>query len=202
MAVEISNLPVSTPDLMPFNIAYNGSAPISTYMLLEERQTDNLDLPASDLNGEPKDDGAALCNGHEEKSLLRRAASYLVSAFRGRVIHGTRVPLPSGYVGVVLRRGPEEEGHGASTHAKRATRNPRMEPVDTPRSTRRSAKKAAEEAVPEDETEAMEVDEEQPSNPLLALTSTSTFTNFTLWLPDNRTRELSIQIRDLKDPGR
>ena len=75
-----------------------------------------------------------------------------------------------------------------------------MESVDTPRSTRRSARKAAEEAVLEDETEAMEVDEEKPSNPLLELTATSKFSNFTLWLPDNRTRELDDEyVRTLKE---
>ncbi|KAF9028159.1 hypothetical protein BDZ89DRAFT_1066306, partial [Hymenopellis radicata] len=186
--------------LMPFHISYNGPAPVSTYMRVEERQTENLDVSASDVNALPPSESCVSQNASNgpKKNLLRRAASYLVSTFRGRAIHGTRVQVPMGYVGIVFQGGEEDGKRGKEQKPARA--QPKVD-VDAPRRTRRSTRKDAEEIVVGDEEEEEEmIDEPESRNPLLELTAVSTFPSFNLWLPDNLARERDDEyVRTLKE---
>ncbi|KAF8890562.1 ribonuclease H2, subunit C [Mucidula mucida] len=202
-------LPTRTPDLMPFHISYNGPAPVSTFMRVEERQTENLDVSASDVNALPPSESCvpqnASTNSHDKPpsqskmNVLRRAASYLISTFRGRTIHGTRVQLPMGYVGIVFQGGEEDRNRGKEKKPSKA--QPKVD-VDTPRRTRRSTQKDVEEIMVSDEEEGekMDVDEPESRNLLLELTAVSTFPSFNLWLPDNLARERDDEyVRTLKE---
>ncbi|KAL5531299.1 hypothetical protein ACEPAG_4176 [Sanghuangporus baumii] len=105
----------SSPQLMPFNIAYSGPASIATFFRVREM---NEELPSSSAlassssSGSPdntvEEKSAALnetyverkstVNGNGKLSFGKR----LVAAFRGRRVVGVEVPLPEGYTGVIL----------------------------------------------------------------------------------------------------
>ncbi len=92
-ALSTSNLNAMmeyVPDLMPFHIDYNGPAPVSTYMKVEVEKR-GVGMP----DNVPENGGGGDKRKEEE--------GRYVSTFRGRVMHGLDVGLPSGYSGLVLR---------------------------------------------------------------------------------------------------
>ncbi|KAL5536739.1 hypothetical protein ACEPAF_562 [Sanghuangporus sanghuang] len=105
----------SSPQLMPFHIAYSGPAPITTFFRVREMNEESPTSSASasssspgssDITVEEKsaaNDGVhagkkSMVNGNGKLSLGKR----LVAAFRGRRVVGVEVPLPEGYTGVIL----------------------------------------------------------------------------------------------------
>lgn len=123
-------------------------------------------------------------------------SSRFVSTFRGRAIHGLKVGLPVGYVGVVLR----SEGVASSSQAARDAKDPKgkakAKPVPKKVTTRkgrltRSAvpKRAVEEVEDQesDEIESLDADcvEALPNDvPIRTLVPTSQFSSFVLWHAD------------------
>ncbi|KAK0200758.1 ribonuclease H2, subunit C [Desarmillaria ectypa] len=182
MASSIS-LPSSSPNLMPFHIEYDGPAPISTFFHVEERVTENLDEPES-APEEPKAESSAMAAA--APSLARRAASYFVSSFRGRTLRGTKIDVPDGYTGLVLKGIDEvkkEKGMGKATHDHSPSR-----------STRRSARHR------HDEDEDMEEYEAATKSLAPILTPVSQFSSFVLWHPDTLGREKDDEyVRSLNE---
>jgi hypothetical protein len=79
-------LPRCTPNLMPFHIDYDGAAPVDSFLLLRAAPSDEpQDLPSSSTT--------------ESTEPLN---SY-ISAFRGRAIQSTPLPLPPGYRAELVR---------------------------------------------------------------------------------------------------
>ncbi|EDR14441.1 uncharacterized protein LACBIDRAFT_321508 [Laccaria bicolor S238N-H82] len=121
-------------------------------------------------------------------------SSRFVSTFRGRAIHGLKVGLPAGYVGVLLR----SEGVASSSQATRNKGKAKAKPVLKKVTTRkgrftRSAvpKRAVEEVEAEDqepdETASLEADcvEALPNDvPIRTLVPISQFSSFVLWHAD------------------
>ena len=122
---------VLKPNLMPFHIAYSGSAPISTYFLkrplppptktdVAEETTYLIDnkfvirnvhnFHKSDANEQYADSNRAdnaqdASNANQEASTSEKVQpTRYQAAFRGRVVVGQEFSLPQGYVGVVLHR--------------------------------------------------------------------------------------------------
>ncbi|KAK0216306.1 ribonuclease H2, subunit C [Armillaria fumosa] len=180
MASSVS-LPSCSPNLMPFHIDYDGPAPISTFLRVEERVTENLDEPEPAPDG-PKAESSTAAAG-SAPSLARRAASYLVSSFRGRALHGTQIDVPAGYTGLVLKGvdGVKKEkgkgkAHSPSGATRRSSRNRRGEDEDM------------------EEYDAAT----QSSAPVLS--PTAQFSSFVLWHPDTLGRERDDEyVRSLNE---
>ncbi|PBK85688.1 ribonuclease H1 small subunit [Armillaria gallica] len=183
MASSIS-LPSCSPNLMPFHIDYDGPAPISTFLRVEERVTENLDEPQPAPDG-PKAESSTTAAG-STPSLGRRAVSYLVSSFRGRTLHGTQIDVPVGYTGLVLKgvdgvkkekgRGKAPQAHSPSRATHRSTRNRR------------------------DEDEDMEEYETATQSSAPVLNPTAQFSSFVLWHPDTLGREKDDEyVRSLNE---
>ncbi|KAK0477020.1 ribonuclease H2, subunit C [Armillaria novae-zelandiae] len=181
MASSVS-LPSCSPNLMPFHIDYDGPAPISTFLRVEERVTENLDEPAPDG---PKAESSMAAAG-SAPSLARRAASYLVSSFRGRALHGTQIDIPAGYTGLVLK-GVDgvkmEKGKGKAPQAHSPSR-----------ATRRSGRRRR------SEDEDMEESDVATQSSAPVLTPTAQFSSFVLWHPDTLGREKDDEyVRSLNE---
>ncbi|KZS94675.1 ribonuclease H1 small subunit [Sistotremastrum niveocremeum HHB9708] len=76
-----------TPNLMPFRVAYNGPAPMSTYFHPKEVES------TEESTGESSTDSNYF------GKLKRR----FIARFRGRTVQGQDIPLPEGYAGAVLQ---------------------------------------------------------------------------------------------------
>ncbi|KAF9644642.1 hypothetical protein BDM02DRAFT_3272267 [Thelephora ganbajun] len=105
------SLPARTPNLMPFDIKYTGTAPASVYFRPKPPPV-QADFPTNVADGGQE--------GTSQLSTTRRHRSRgkcvnlmasldavvkeepLVAAFRGRTIRGTRISVLDGYTGVVL----------------------------------------------------------------------------------------------------
>ncbi|SJL10925.1 uncharacterized protein ARMOST_14321 [Armillaria ostoyae] len=181
MASSIS-LPSCSPNLMPFHIDYDGPAPISTFLRVEEHVTENLDEPVPDG---PKAESSTTAAG-PAPSLARRAASYLVSSFRGRTLHGTQIDVPAGYTGLVLKGVDglkKEKGKGKAPQAHSPSR-----------ATRRSARNRC------DDDEDMEEYEAATQSLAPVLNPTAQFSSFVLWHPDTLGREKDDEyVRSLNE---
>lgn len=169
---------------MPFHIDYDGPAPISTFLRVEERVTENLDEPQP-APDEPKAESSTTAAG-STPSLGRRAVSYFVSSFRGRTLHGTQIGVPAGYTGLVLKgvdgikkekgKGKAPQTHSPSRATRRSTRNRR------------------------DEDEDMEEYETATQSSAPVLNPTAQFSSFVLWHPDTLGREKDDEyVRSLNE---
>ncbi|KAL5513345.1 hypothetical protein ACEPAH_3744 [Sanghuangporus vaninii] len=105
----------SSPQLMPFHIAYSGPAPIATFFRVREMNEESSPSFASASSSSPGssditvEEKSAATNGiHSEKKSMMNGngklglGKRLVAAFRGRRVVGVEVPLPEGYTGVIL----------------------------------------------------------------------------------------------------
>lgn len=156
---------------MPFHIDYDGPASISTFFRVEERVTENSDEPKP-VPDEPKAESSTTATA-VPPSLARRAATYFVSSFRGRTLHGKTIHVPKGYTGLVWKNieGVKKgKGKGKATH-------------DGPSSS--AARRFRRNRQNEDE------DEDAPTAKSSApvLTPTAQFSSFVLWHPDTLGRE-------------
>jgi Ribonuclease H2 non-catalytic subunit (Ylr154p-like) len=100
-----ADVPLVSPNLMPFHIAYSGPAPISTYFLkrpFADPETENQTLATSkSLKNTKKDGPEEECNALAEKE---NHEIRLRAAFRGRQVVSQTVQLPKGYTGLLLRQ--------------------------------------------------------------------------------------------------
>ncbi|KAF9785047.1 ribonuclease H2, subunit C [Thelephora terrestris] len=186
---EKGSLPERSLNLMPFNIRYTGTAPVSTYFRPKQ-------LP---VQGDPPTDAAA--GSQEGTSQLSTATDTpnlaepskdpvtaadvtskeesLIAAFRGRTIRGTRVSVPHGYTGVVLI--------GADANKTKHS----SPPPSGRRPSRRSGRviHVDEDDGPQDvdmneASEGTDADGEEGEEPTRTLTLASVFNSFTVWNPD------------------
>ena len=81
------------PQLMPFHISHTGPAPISTFFRVREQEEPSFAGPVDGVSG------SGIHETAPKPSLRKR----FVSAFRGRQVIGTDIPLPAGYAGVIFR---------------------------------------------------------------------------------------------------
>jgi len=113
VAPEKGSLPERTPNLMPFNIKYTGTAPVSTYFRPKPPPV-QADPPTSVEAGGSQEgtsqlstttDAANPAESNTDPVTTLNAVPKeepLVAAFRGRTVRGTRTSVPDGYTGVVL----------------------------------------------------------------------------------------------------
>ncbi|OCH87537.1 hypothetical protein OBBRIDRAFT_837311 [Obba rivulosa] len=118
-----------------------------------------------------------------------------ISSFRGRSIQGLTVPLPEGYIGIVLRTPLDGASAGAANEVRAREREREKAKAkaqkESRRGTRRSARVIELDLEDEDmdgaghdtaiEGGAIGADLEEP---VRTLTATSTFSQFVLWNPD------------------
>jgi hypothetical protein len=186
---EKGSLPEHTPNLMPFNIKYTGTAPVSTYFRPKPPP----------VQGDPP--GIVASGSQEGTSQLSTATdatnpteSYtnpvvnavpkeepLVAAFRGRTVRGTRISVPDGYTGVVLvgadadkkkRPSPPPLGRRPS---RRSGRVIHVDEDDEPR-----------DVYMDDAGEGADADcqGEEEEGPTRTLTVASVFSSLVVWNPD------------------
>ena len=193
VAPEKSSLPERAPHLMPFNIKYTGSAPVSTYFRPKPPPVQRD--PTTDVAGGSQEATSQLStatdktNPAEPNSIPVATPDAtpeerpLVAAFRGRTIRGTRISIPDGYTGVVLV--------GADVNkTKRASPPP---PPPGRRPSRRSGRvihvdedEEPQDVDMEDSGEGVDADYqgEEEEAPTRTLTLASTFSSFVVWNPD------------------
>ncbi|TRM58191.1 ribonuclease H2, subunit C [Schizophyllum amplum] len=136
---DVRKLPTADPNLVPFHINHTGPAPVSTYFIVDAAKgnvgapdnggatTSTSTAGESSLAGPLKTTNiAAAC---ESSSAPKR----VVSAFRGRTVHGLRVDVPEGYLGVVLHAdGQPTSHHSRDTKPQkgRPRRGKKTTPID------------------------------------------------------------------------
>lgn len=187
-APEKGSLPECTPNLMPFNIKYTGTAPVSTYFR-PKRLPAQADSPLNAAGGTQEGTSqlsmtADTTNPAETNSAATIDAipkeEPLVAAFRGRTVRGTRISVPDGYTGVVL----------VATDANKTKQ--RSPPPMGRRPSRRSGRVIHVDE--DDEPQDVDMDDiggagddgqgEEEEAPTRTLTLASTFSSFMVWNPD------------------
>lgn len=167
--------------------------------ILEE--TSNVVEHAKDasLNAPPtnvvtKDDATTPQHTLEKPGAITR----FISSFRGRMIRGSTVDLPVGYVGVVFSSDGTTTASGATTNKSKSNAEPVTKRVKRVfgkkggRGTRNNSRVDDEEDEAEQEQEqeegfGMDVDErsqEEEVQPARTLLPTSQFSSFVVWTPD------------------
>lgn len=187
VAPEKGSLPERSLNLMPFNIKYTGTAPVSTYFRpkLPPSQAD----PTTDVAGGSQEGTSQLSTVTDTTNPAESSTSPvvrldatpkedpLVATFRGRTIRGTRMPIPGGYTGVVLV--------GADANkTKPASPSP---PPSGRRSSRRSGRVIHIDE--DDEQQDADMDDaddqgEGEETPTRTLTLAASFSSFVVWNPD------------------
>jgi len=193
IAPEKGSLPERTPNLMPFNIKYTGTAPVSTYF--RPKPPPAQAAPPTDVAGGSQEGTSQLStitdttNPAESNTNLETMPDAmskeqpLVAAFRGRTIRGTRVSVPDGYIGVVL----------VGTDVNKTNQRSSSPPPLGRRPSRRSGRvvHVDEDDEPrdvdmDDVGEGADADgqEEEGDTPTRTLTLASVFSSFMVWNPD------------------
>jgi len=186
---EKSSLPERAPHLMPFNIKYTGTAPVSTYFRpkLPPIQGD----PTKNVAGGSQEATSQLSTATDTTNPAEPVATLdttpkedtLVAAFRGRTVRGTRIPVPDGYTGVVLV--------GADANKTKQASPPPPPPGHRP--SRRSGRvihvdedEEPQDVDMDDSGEGVDADcrGEEEEAPTRTLTLASTFSSFVVWNPD------------------
>lgn len=186
---EEGSIPQREPNLMPFNIKYTGTAPVSTYFRPKPPPVQG-DLPIN-AAGESQEGTSQLSTATDAQNSLESDTSPvttthavskeepLVAAFRGRTVRGTRISVPHGYTGVVLV--------GADANK---TKQP---PSSPPPPGRRPSRYSGRVIHVDEDDEPLDVDmdevdaddqEEEEESPTRTLTLTSVFSSFVVWNPD------------------
>ena len=192
-APEKGSLPERTPNLMPFNIKYTGTAPVSTYFRPKPPfvQGDPLTSEAGGSQEGTSQLSTATDVANPVEFNTNPMATLnvvpkeepLVAAFRGRTIRGTRVSVPGGYTGVVLI--------GADAN-KTKQQSPSPPPLRR-RPHRRSGRVI--DVDEDDEPQDVDMDDaeegadvdgygEEEEGPTRTLTLSSVFSSFVVWNPD------------------
>lgn len=190
IAPEKGSLPERALNLMPFNIKYTGSAPVSTYFrpkpppvqgdsatnVASGSQEGTSQLSTTTGTADP-----AESNTNPVMTLdITPKEDPMVAAFRGRTVRGTRISVPDGYTGVVLVGAAVNKAKQASPPPGRRTarRSGRVIHVDE-----------------DDEPQDVDMDDagegadadgqgEEEGGPTRTLTLASVFSSFTVWNPD------------------
>lgn len=193
VAPEKGSLPECAPNLMPFNIKYTGTAPVSTYFRPKLPPTQAN--PPTDVAGGSQEGTSQLStitdttNPTESNTNPETTPGAmpkeqpLVATFRGRTIRGTRVSVPDGYVGVVL------VGKDVNKTNQRSSSPPPLG--------RRPSRRSGRVVHVDEDDEPRDVDmddvgegagadgqEEEGDAPTRTLTLTSVFSSFMVWNPD------------------
>ena len=188
IAPEMGSLPERTLNLMPFNIKYTGSAPVSTYFRPKPPPVQGD--PTADVAGESQEGTSQLSTTTDAPNPAEPNPNPVatldntpkedpsVAAFRGRTVRGTRISVPDGYTGVVLIGADADKTKQASPPPPPGRRPPRRSRrviyVDE-----------------DDEQQDVDMDDvdadgqgEEEEGPTRTLTLTSVFSSFTVWNPD------------------
>ena len=168
-------LPQSAPDnllkpnLMPFHIAYSGSAPISTYFLtrplppppnsgvaedttylidnnLVLRNVHNFHNPTQieqSVDSIQPDNAQHASNTNQQASISQNVHPICYqAAFRGRAVLGQDFSLPDGYVGVILHRDDTTKHSIPAAPPQRQTRRARRKEEGTAEASKRPTRLA------------------------------------------------------------
>jgi len=192
VAPEKSSLPEHPLNLMPFNIKYTGTAPVSTYFRPKPPpvQGDSATNVASGSQEATSQLSTATDATNTAESIPIPVATLdatpkedpLVAAFRGRTIRGTRIRVPDGYTGVVLV--------GADANKTKQASPPPPPPGN--RASRRSGRvinvdedNELQDVDMDDDGEGAGADEQgEEEAPTRTLKLASTFSSFAVWNPD------------------
>ena len=179
-----------TPFLMPFHIGYTGSAPVSTYF---DAKTPTKPFQATPANGDasiaslPEAPGLPVCP--EGTNNLQDTYT---AAFRGRSLHGVRVPLPEGFLGYLLQSNEPELPEGSSKRKREdlSTSQPGKKARRPPRTRSVTVKEEIEEDMyavmsrVEDEIEVEGVAPQSIILPEREFRPTGKFDSIVVWHPD------------------
>ena len=185
------SLPERAPNLMPFNVKYTGTAPVSTYFRPKPPPGVRRD-PSIEVAGGTQEGVSQLSTATDTDNLAESSTSPgttldsalkeepLVATFRGRAVRGTRIAVPHGYTGVVLVGADAGKTRPPSpTLGRRPSKRPgRVIHVDM-------------DDEPQDVnmydvgegTDADDLEEEEEA-PTRTLTLISLFSSFVAWNPD------------------
>ncbi|KAF4593658.1 hypothetical protein EYR40_008446 [Pleurotus pulmonarius] len=190
-------------NLMPFHLNHDGTAPISTYFMVDtaketvgapstpqatdstapDTQNDTTELKPNASSDSTMDvDGNLPSSVLEDKTPPAEASTSknrFTSTFRGRTIQGLNVELPTGYVGVLLK--PKESSEGRKNG--RDERGGSAE-LATGRVTRGSSKRKKSKGSVEEESEEHGIPPDFDGNAKRILVPTSSFSSFVIWHPD------------------
>ncbi|KAI0664475.1 ribonuclease H2, subunit C [Cubamyces menziesii] len=118
-------------------------------------------------------------------SSLHPESRHFTASFRGRSMHGLRVPLPEGYAGLVLRAPYSHKGKGAAPARGNGEESHKRPKSKTSGRATRRAKQARDEVEADEEDREpdapMETLDERPAR---TLQPTAEFNSFVLWHPD------------------
>ncbi|KZT56866.1 ribonuclease H1 small subunit [Calocera cornea HHB12733] len=157
--------------LMPFHIAYDGPAPLSTYFLVHP-------------------DSAP--DGPSQEQVNPSRVQRFISTFRGRALKGTHIPLPDGYTGVLLRSSAP-----AAPKAKPPARPTPTKRRPGPSSKKRAASPIPI-PVPDSDDEAEQaVQRAEEERPRKELRVDGVFRGFVLWGADGEADEEDAYVRAL-----
>ncbi|KAJ7777367.1 ribonuclease H2, subunit C [Mycena metata] len=188
---SLASLPNASPNLMPFHIDHDGPAPISTYFLVEAAKEHvaqppppavEMEVDSEDASIKPAEMEDALpetAEPHPDNSLARRvteATTRFIATFRGRIVQGLKVDLPSGYAGVIMTG----ESASASKVGAFKTKIKRAVKAKTTGRATRSVTRADDE---DDEMDGDDLETPDLKN-ARTLMPTAQFSSFVLWHPD------------------
>ncbi|KAJ8494395.1 hypothetical protein ONZ45_g13251 [Pleurotus djamor] len=200
-------LPSCKANLMPFHLDYDGPAPLSTYFQIKSaKSTVGAPDPSASADGsvpgEPQKDETKHEDSQNTDTMISESINDLqlkdaldddgsiryTSTFRGRVVHGLDVPLPEGYVGVVLQSEEPDRSTSKNDTKKgkgKAREVVREDSVRTRRSSRRKDKAEEDDEEEEEEEHSASRPMDTEARPTKTFTPVSSFSSFTLWHPDN-----------------
>ncbi|KIK68774.1 hypothetical protein GYMLUDRAFT_68607 [Collybiopsis luxurians FD-317 M1] len=206
------DVPQCTPNLMPFHIAHDGPAPVSTYFRVEDAKThvaspepqhhnSNADVAPEERAGNGDiDAGGPSASSPQVPAVEPEAGSSgistlsphtvaneqprFISAFRGRTVQGLKVDLPEGYTGVVFQSG--DEGKKKSKGKPAVKGKGKLKVQDEMRTTRRSTRSRIADDMDVDESEDDGEEDENLEGAMstLNLEPSAQFKSFVLWHPD------------------
>ncbi|KAJ7272619.1 ribonuclease H2, subunit C [Mycena haematopus] len=178
----LTSLPTACPNLMPFHIDHNGPAPISTYFLVDAAKEHVAEPPplasVEDVDMEPTaettdmDTLPEVAELSEAKTVARRvteATTRFIATFRGRVMQGLKVDLPSGYTGLMMSASAPAQASAPKSKVK----------VRGSKTNNRATRSAT-----RGDAHEMEGDEEENGQKPRTLLPTAHFSSFVLWHPD------------------
>jgi ribonuclease H2 subunit C len=155
---------------MPFHIAYNGPAPVTSYFLVEQ------DVEPDDIGKEEEDNDAAVPQINQPAPPAQFSAT-----FRGRVMKGQQVNIPAGYTGLVVC----SEGERVETTKIQQTLVAKQR-VSTRTKGKQTRSAQSTEDEPMEDVQMSISEETDVLQPEKSLSVQALFDSFILWNPDTR----------------